>query len=156
MSLPRNTIRRLGIGTLEGPQTEYETAAQSYQDDFGWTVGVYRTGVWLVTGREVDVLDMPRQLGERARTMLDAPIPLFESPDDHGVRWGFLVTPHAGAVVPELAEFGVDHVRAGRSVDLPPSRFGRHQLRWITRPLVAPVLPFSAVAEAALRAAGPH
>src|SRR5689334_15494323 len=57
MSLPRNVIR-LGIGVREGPQTEFEAAAQSYQDEHGWTVGVFRTGVWLVSGCGIDALDM--------------------------------------------------------------------------------------------------
>lgn len=94
MSMPRDAIR-LGLGVREGPQTEFEAAAQSYQDEYGWTVGVYRTGVWLVSGREIDALDMPRKLGERARTALGDSVPLFESPDDHGVRWVFLVVSHA-------------------------------------------------------------
>ncbi|GAA3674878.1 hypothetical protein GCM10022267_72210 [Lentzea roselyniae] len=150
MSFARNAIR-LGIGTQEGPQTEYETAAQSYQDDHGWTVGVYRTGVWLVSGRGIDALDMPSKLGERVRTALGDSVPLFESPDDHGVRWVFLVVSHAGPTLLELTELGVDHVRAGRCVDLPTSRFGPHRLRWITEP-GAPVPDFAAVVHAVLQA----
>lgn len=52
-------MTRLGIGGAEGPQTKFEAAAQSYQDDHCWTVGVYGSGVWLVVGREVEALDMP-------------------------------------------------------------------------------------------------
>lgn len=129
---------RPGIGTGEGPLTEYEAAAQSYQDDHGWTVGVYGTGVWLVTGGEIEALDMPKELGRRVWTALDVPVPLFESPDDHGVRWVFPVAPHTGGDVSELAGLDVDHVRSGRSVDLPPSRFGRHRLGWITGPGIMP------------------
>lgn len=150
MSLPRTAIR-LGIGVREGPQTEFEAAAQSYQDEYGWTVGVYRTGVWLVSGREIDALDMPRKLGEQVRTALGDSIPLFESPDDHGVRWVFLVVPHAGPPLPEVAEQGIDHVRAGRCVDLPPSRFAPHRLRWITEPRGVPVPDFTTVARAVLQ-----
>lgn len=151
MSFAHNATR-LGIGTREGPQTEYEAAAQSYQDEHGWAVGVYRSGVWLMSGRGVDALDMPRALGERVRVALDDSAPLFESPDDHGVRWVFLVSPNTGAARPELAELGVDHVRAGRCVDLPPSRFGQHRLRWLTGPAGVSVPDFTAVAHAALSA----
>ena len=151
MSLPRNAIR-LGIGVQDGPQTEFDTAAQSYQDDFGWTVGVYRTGVWLVSGRGIDALDMPRTLGERVRTALGDSVPLFESPDDHGVRWVFLVMSHTGPTASELTEQGVDHVQAGRCVDLPPSQFGLHRLRWITRPVGELVPNFTTVANTALQA----
>ncbi|RAS61293.1 hypothetical protein C8D87_110241 [Lentzea atacamensis] len=150
MSVPRNATR-LGIGVREGPQTEFEAAAQSYQDDHGWTVGMYRTGVWLVSGRGVDALDMPSKLGERVRTALGDSVPLFESSDDHGVRWVFLVVSHAGPTLPELTELGVDHVRAGRCVDLPPSRFGPHRLRWISEP-GAPVPDFATVVHAVLQA----
>ncbi|SMD12321.1 hypothetical protein SAMN05660733_04409 [Lentzea albidocapillata] len=150
MSMPRNAIR-LGLGVREGPQTEFEAAAQSYQDEYGWTVGVYRTGVWLVSGREIDALDMPRKLGERARTALGDSVPLFESPDDHGVRWVFLVVSHAGPPLPEVAEQGVDHVGAGRCVDLPPSRFGLHRLRWITEPGGVEVPDFTTVTHATLQ-----
>ncbi|WP_144065457.1 hypothetical protein [Lentzea albidocapillata] len=148
--MPRNAIR-LGLGVREGPQTEFEAAAQSYQDEYGWTVGVYRTGVWLVSGREIDALDMPRKLGERARTALGDSVPLFESPDDHGVRWVFLVVSHAGPPLPEVAEQGVDHVGAGRCVDLPPSRFGLHRLRWITEPGGVEVPDFTTVTHATLQ-----
>lgn len=149
MSLPRNASR-LGIGVREGPQTEFEAAAQSYQDDYAWTVGVYRSGVWLVSGHGIDALDMPRTLGERVRTALGNPAPLFESPDDHGVRWVFLVMSHTGPTAPELTEQGVDHVQVGRCVDLPPSRFGTHRLRWITRPVASLVPDFTTVANTAL------
>lgn len=150
MSEPRNATR-LGIGVREGPQTEFEAAAQSYQDDHGWTVGVYRTGVWLVSGRGVDALDMPSRLGERVRTALGDSVPLFESPDDHGMRWVFLVESHTALPLPELTGQDVDHVRAGRCVDLPPSRFGPHQLRWITEP-GAPVPDFTTVVHAVVQA----
>lgn len=150
MSLPRNATR-LGIGTREGPQTEFDAAAQSYQDDYGWTVGVYRTGVWLVSGRGIDALDMPRTLGERVRAALGVSVPLFESPDDHGVRWVFLVGSHTAPLLPELTGQDVDHVQAGRCVDLPPSRFGPHRLRWITSPLGVPVPDFTTVAHAVLQ-----
>lgn len=150
MSLPRNAIR-LGIGTREGPQTEYEAVAQSYQDEYAYTVGVYRTDVWLVSGRGIDALDMPRKLGERVRTALGDSVPLFESPDDHDVRWVFLVMSHTGSTLPDLTELDVDHVQAGRCVDLPPSRFGPHRLRWITEPGV-PIPDFTTVAHAVLQA----
>jgi hypothetical protein len=151
MSLPRTAIR-LGIGVREGPQTEFEVAAQSYQDEYGWTVGVFRTGVWLVSGCGIDALDMPKKLGEQARTALGDSVPLFESPDDHGVRWVFLAGSHAGPPLPEMAEQGIDHVRAGRCVDLPPSRFGTHRLRWITEPGGVPAPDFMTVARAVLQA----
>jgi hypothetical protein len=141
---------RAGIGTREGPLTECETAAQSYQDVHGWTVGVYGTGMWLVAGRGVEALDMPRELGKRVWTALDVPVPVFESPDDHGVRWVFPIAPHTGGDVPELAGLDVDHVRSGRSVDLPPSRFGRHRLRWITWPGIMPVPSFDTVLRAVM------
>lgn len=140
--------RRPGIGTREGPLTEHEAAAQSYQDEHGWTVGVFGTGVWLVTGHGVDAMDMPRELGKRVWTALDIPVPVFEAPDDHGVRWVFPTAPHTGDRMPELAELDVDHVRSGRSVDLPPSRFGRHRLRWITWPGIVPVPSFQTVLHA--------
>ncbi|WP_434447634.1 hypothetical protein [Lentzea sp. E54] len=146
-------MTRLGIGGAEGPQTEFEAAAQSYQDDHRWTVGVYGSGVWLVVGREVEALDMPKELGIRAWNLLDRSVPVFEASDDHGVRWTFVTTPHTGPTLPELAVRGVDHIRSGRSVDLPPSRFGRHELRWITGPFAAPIPSFAAVADAVLRAA---
>ncbi|MDX8145026.1 hypothetical protein SK854_23150 [Lentzea sp. BCCO 10_0061] len=150
MSLPRNAIR-LGIGVREGPQTEFEAAAQSYQDEYGWTVGVFRAGVWLVSGCGIDALDMPKKLGEQVRTALGDTVPLFESPDDHGVRWVFLVLSHAGPPLPEIAEQGIDHVLAGRCVDLPPSQFGTHRLRWITEPGGVQVPDFTTVAHAALQ-----
>jgi hypothetical protein len=144
---------RLGIGGLEGPQTEFEAAAQSYQDDCGWAINVYGSGVWLVAGHEVEALEMPRELGVRVWNLLAQSVPVFESPDDHGVHWTFVTTPHTGPALPELAEQGVDHIRSSRSVDLPPSSFGPHQLRWITWPLAAPTPSFTAVADAVLRAA---
>jgi len=150
MSLPRNAIR-LGIGTREGPQTEFEAAAQSYQDENGWTVGVYRSGVWLVSGRGIDALDMPSKFGERVLAALGVSVPLFESPDDHGVCWVFLVGSQTGPPLPELTEQDIDHVQAGRCVDLPPSRFGPHRLRWITEP-DAPVPDFATMVHAVLQA----
>ena len=142
----------LGIGGIEGRQTEVQAAAQSYQDELGWTVGVYGAGVWLVAGREVEALDVPRELGSRAWNLLDQSVPVFESSDDHAVRWTFITTPHIGPTLPELAVRGVDHIRSGRSIDLPPSRFGQHRLRWITTPIPAQVSSFNAVADAVLRA----
>jgi hypothetical protein len=143
---------RLGIGGLEGPQTEFEAAAQSYQDELGWTVNVYGSDVWLVAGHEVEALEMPRELGIRVWNLLARSVPVFESPDERGVHWTFVATSHAGSALPELAEQGVDHIRSSRSVDLPPSRSGPHQLRWITWPLVVPTPSFTVVAEAVLRA----
>lgn len=145
-------MTRLGIGGLEGPQTEAQAAAQSYQDEHGWTVGVYGSGVWLVAGRTVEALDMPRELGSRTWSLLDQSAPVFESSDDRAVRWTFITAPHIGPTLPELAVRGVDHIRSGRSIDLPPSTFGRHRLRWITPPVPAQVPSFNAVADAVLRA----
>ncbi|MFD5825855.1 hypothetical protein [Lentzea sp. NPDC060358] len=151
MSLPRKPPR-LGIGTQEGPQTQYETAAQSYQDDYGWAVGVYRSGVWLVSGRGVDALDMPRELGERVQLATGNSVPLFESPEDNSTRWVFLVASHTGPAEPRMAELGIDHIRAGRCVDLPPSEFGQHRLRWISTPSGLLTPDFTTVVHAVLQA----
>ncbi|MCP2243333.1 hypothetical protein [Lentzea aerocolonigenes] len=145
-------MTRLGIGGLEGPQTEVESAAQSYQDDLGWMVGVYGSGVWLIAGREVEALDMPRELATRAWNLLGQSVPVFESSDEHGVRWAFITKVHVGPTLPELAVRGVDHIRSGRSIDLPPSKYGQHHLRWITSPLTATTPRFAVVADAVLQA----
>jgi hypothetical protein len=128
----------------EGPLTEYEAAAQSYEDNYGWQVGVYRTGVWLVTGQQVEALSLPEGLAARLLEGIAAPV--FDSPDDNGVRWVVLTKPHrqpptgAGSRHPDI-----DHVHSGRAVDLPPSRFGRHLLRWIVHPESSALPDFDAV-----------
>jgi hypothetical protein len=144
-------MTRLGIGGAEGPQTEVQAAAQSYQDEFGWTVGVFGSGVWLVAGREAEALDMPREIGSIAWKLLDRSVPVFESSDEHAVRWTFITTPHIGPALSELAVRGADHIRSGRSIDLPPSRIGQQHLRWITSPVPAVIPSFTDVADAVLR-----
>jgi hypothetical protein len=132
------------LGRREGPLTEHEAAAKSYEDSYGWRVGVYGTGVWLVTGAQVEALDLPEELGARVLTALDAPA--FESPHDDGTRRVILVKPHTGpSPGPASLHPGIDHVHSGRAVDLPPSRFGRHLLRWITHPDSSPLPDFDAV-----------
>ncbi|OKI36903.1 hypothetical protein A6A25_20630 [Saccharothrix sp. CB00851] len=136
-----------GLGRREGPLTEYEAAAQSYQDMYGWQVGVYGSGVWLVTGRQVEALDMPEGIGARLLDRIDAPV--FESPHDDAVRWVVLVKPHDASPIGTRSRHpDIDHVRSGRAVDLPPSRFGRHLVRWIVEPDLLTLPDFDAVLRA--------
>ena len=116
MSLPRNAIR-LGIGVREGPQTEFEAAAQSYQDECGWTVGVPHWRVAGVQPRDRSA-GHAQELGERVRTALGVSVPLFESPGEpHRLRW---ITDPDGVPVPGFTT--VARGRPGEVIVCAPDR----------------------------------
>jgi hypothetical protein len=102
--------------------------------------------------RGIDALDMPGELGERVQAVTNHSVPLFESPDSNGMRWVLLVAPHTAPAVPGMSGLDVDHIRDGRCVDLPPSRFGPHRLCWINAPDGLSVPDFATVVHTILQA----
>ena len=149
-------MSRPDLGDREGPLTEWQEAARFYRAVLGWPSGVFGTAVWVLAGYPVEALDAPEALSRCALTLLgDGAGPVFEAPGDHGTRWVLLTRPRAddpSARAPELAGLGVEHLWAGATLDLPPSRFGTHRLRWINS-ADTPVPAFTTVAAAIIQAA---
>lgn len=147
---------RPGLADREGPLTEWQAAAQRYRLDFGWPAWAFEHTVW-ITARDVEALDVPGTLGERAMALLrdnDITPSVFAAPDPYGTRWVFLVVhnDHTRAQwTPRLAAVGVDHGWAGAALDLPPTRYDDHRLEWVAPPSL-PLPELSTVAEAITRA----
>ncbi|HEX9338817.1 MAG TPA: hypothetical protein VF892_23160 [Pseudonocardiaceae bacterium] len=126
-------------------------AAAALYRQLGWSPGRAGELVWLRTGNTVDALALPRPLGERTLRLLAAESPLFEVTDPAQPRWVFLSRP-ARRPVQALAELGVEHITGGRTVDLPPSRFGETRLVWLVAP-TTPLPPFMTVVDAIIQSA---
>lgn len=125
----------------EGVSVACAVAYQSYVDDLGWPAAAVGEAVWLTADDSVQALDLPVALGRRVLARLSRSgrsAPVVECPEDGGLRWLLLTAAGAGVVTDEvarrLAVVGAEHVGEGRPIDLPPSRFGVHLLRWITPP----------------------
>jgi hypothetical protein len=125
----------------------WETAVNLYRS-LGWFPGHTGRLVWIRAGRLIDALEVPRPIGERAVSLLPTVGPLFEAPDSHPPHWVFLTEPAQQI----LAAAGIDHITAGRTVDLPPSRFGPNRLHWLSPP-TAQLPPFITVADALVKVA---
>lgn len=126
-------------------------AAIALYRQLGWSPGHTDRLVWLRTGRLVDALELPPTLGERTLPLLHTEGPLFEVIDVAQPRWIFLTQPAHGPT-DGLSTLDVEHITAGRTVDLPPSQHGEIRMRWLIAPTI-PLPPFSTVTDAIIRAA---
>lgn len=148
---------RPGLADREGPLTEWQAAAQRYRRDLNWPVHVRGQVVWLLT-HEIEALDTPNALGAAAQNVLRSNniMPtVFTASDSTGARRVFLArrTDLADlAYRPRLAEFGVEHVWAGATLDLPPSQIRDDRLNWVVGPSL-PLPEFAVVSDAIIRAA---
>jgi hypothetical protein len=142
--------------------TNCPTAA-GYYERLGWHPGVFRSTVWVVAGRPVEALDAPEDLGRRVVELLRTGcvhVPIFRASEQAGNRWVFLTGRRDSdwyTLATRLADFGVEHIWAGSTLDLPPSESGKDQLTWLIPPVSGALPLFSIVARAVLQAAdSPH
>lgn len=130
--------------------TPIEAATNLYRS-LGWSPGYTSRIVWIRAGHLIDALEVPHPVGERAAHAVPAVGPMFEAAETQPPHWVFLTRP-AHMMDRTLADLGIEHITAGRTVDLPPSQFGTCRLRWLSPP-TAPLPPFATVAGALINAA---
>ena len=117
--------------------TPVEQATTYYRDRLGWSVGSHGQQVWLVSGREVDALDLPCPLAREVVRAVAAvlTVPVLATPTERGVRWLLLGKAGwhgTGEQRAALAAREVHHLTSGTTVDLPPTVFGRQRVEWVT------------------------
>lgn len=115
---------------------ELRAAAREFTDH-GWpVVEESATTLLLITGRVLDILEVPAQLGHRTCAQLrdtGSVVPVAETPSG---AWWFPVT--AGAVLPaELTVDGVVLHAAADAVPAPPSQLPQGWVHWRVSPALS-------------------